>query len=52
MTIGTLRDQVIYPHTHEEQLKRGVSDEELQDYLNKACIYTLMYAVSCVCMFQ
>ncbi|XP_041357147.1 ATP-binding cassette sub-family D member 3-like [Gigantopelta aegis] len=35
MTIGTLRDQVIYPHSHEEQLKRGVSDAELQDTLDK-----------------
>jgi ATP-binding cassette, subfamily D (ALD), member 3 len=29
MTLGTLRDQVIYPHTRAEMLRRGRSDEEL-----------------------
>ncbi|XP_046731888.1 ATP-binding cassette sub-family D member 3-like isoform X2 [Silurus meridionalis] len=35
MTLGTLRDQVIYPDTHEEQIQKGISDQVLLDYLDK-----------------
>ena len=35
MTVGTLRDQVIYPDSHEEQLKKGVKDSVLLDILQK-----------------
>ncbi|BFZ00189.1 hypothetical protein BsWGS_03228 [Bradybaena similaris] len=35
MAVGTLRDQVIYPDSHTEQLKKGVRDEQLADILNK-----------------
>ncbi|PVD23572.1 hypothetical protein C0Q70_16844 [Pomacea canaliculata] len=35
MTVGTLRDQVIYPDSHEEQIQRGVKDEALAEILNK-----------------
>ncbi|XP_043676140.1 ATP-binding cassette sub-family D member 3 [Vespula pensylvanica] len=35
MTLGTLRDQVIYPHTKAEMIRRGqMSDEDLQKFLN------------------
>lgn len=35
MTLGTLRDQVIYPHTHAEMLRRGqMRDEDLQKLLD------------------
>uniref|UniRef100_A0A6B2EGR3 Putative peroxisomal long-chain acyl-coa transporter abc superfamily protein n=1 Tax=Phlebotomus kandelakii TaxID=1109342 RepID=A0A6B2EGR3_9DIPT len=34
MTLGTFRDQIIYPHTHEEMLRRGRSDEDLLSYLD------------------
>ncbi|XP_011307725.1 ATP-binding cassette sub-family D member 3 [Fopius arisanus] len=35
MTLGTLRDQVIYPHTQAEMLRRGnAKDEDLQKYLD------------------
>ncbi|XP_043275306.1 ATP-binding cassette sub-family D member 3 [Venturia canescens] len=35
MTLGTLRDQVIYPHTQAEMLRRGnTKDEDLQKYLD------------------
>ncbi|XP_043077161.1 ATP-binding cassette sub-family D member 3b [Puntigrus tetrazona] len=34
MTLGSLRDQVIYPDTHEEQKKKGTSDRVLKEYLD------------------
>ncbi|KAI8915683.1 ABC transporter transmembrane region 2-domain-containing protein [Gorgonomyces haynaldii] len=33
LTIGTLRDQVIYPDTHEQMKKKGVTDDQLQELL-------------------
>ncbi|KAF5880228.1 ATP-binding cassette sub-family D member 3-like, partial [Clarias magur] len=35
MTLGTLRDQVIYPDTHKEQIRKGISDQVLKEYLDK-----------------
>ncbi len=35
MTLGTLRDQVIYPDTMADQHNKGVSDEELENFLKK-----------------
>ncbi|XP_057178724.1 ATP-binding cassette sub-family D member 3a isoform X4 [Triplophysa rosa] len=34
MTLGSLRDQVIYPDTHEDQKKNGISDLVLKEYLD------------------
>ncbi|KAM7286630.1 ATP-binding cassette sub-family D member 3 [Ixodes scapularis] len=34
MTLGTLRDQVIYPDSHLEMLQRGVTDEDLARFLH------------------
>ncbi|XP_069823815.1 ATP-binding cassette sub-family D member 3 [Dendropsophus ebraccatus] len=34
MTLGTLRDQVIYPDTQEDQKRKGISDKVLKDYLD------------------
>jgi hypothetical protein len=35
MTLGTLRDQVIYPDSHKEQKNKSISDEHLNEYLDK-----------------
>ncbi|XP_077411297.1 ATP-binding cassette sub-family D member 3a [Vanacampus margaritifer] len=34
MTLGSLRDQVIYPDTFEEQKWKGISDQVLKEYLD------------------
>ncbi|XP_053948942.1 ATP-binding cassette sub-family D member 3 [Anastrepha ludens] len=34
MTLGSLRDQIIYPHTRDEMLRSGKSDEDLMKYLD------------------
>lgn len=34
MTLGTLRDQIIYPHTHQEMKRRGKTDADLLSYLD------------------
>ncbi|XP_037528700.1 LOW QUALITY PROTEIN: ATP-binding cassette sub-family D member 3-like [Rhipicephalus sanguineus] len=34
MTLGTLRDQVIYPDSHLDMLRRGVTDEQLARFLH------------------
>ncbi|XP_033007454.1 ATP-binding cassette sub-family D member 3 isoform X2 [Lacerta agilis] len=34
MTLGTLRDQVIYPDTIDDQRRKGISDQVLKEYLD------------------
>ncbi|KAM4023495.1 ATP-binding cassette sub-family D member 3 isoform 2-T2 [Anomaloglossus baeobatrachus] len=34
MTLGSLRDQVIYPDTQDDQKRRGISDVVLKEYLD------------------
>jgi ATP-binding cassette subfamily D (ALD) protein 3 len=35
MTLGTLRDQVIYPHTMEQMNQKGVTDKDLYTFLDQ-----------------
>ena len=42
MTLGTLRDQVIYPDSESDQRQKGISDEDLADFLNKVGVATVM----------
>ncbi|KAJ8891343.1 hypothetical protein PR048_010859 [Dryococelus australis] len=42
MTLGTLRDQVIYPHTKEEMLRRGQTDEQLSQHIERVKLNYLL----------
>ncbi|PNF17697.1 ATP-binding cassette sub-family D member 3 [Cryptotermes secundus] len=42
MTLGTLRDQVIYPHTREEALHRGQTDDDLASHLERVKLSYLL----------
>ncbi len=33
LALGTLRDQIVYPHTREQALQRGFTDEKIMDLL-------------------
>jgi ATP-binding cassette subfamily D (ALD) protein 3 len=42
MTLGTLRDQVTYPHSVDDQARRGVTDQALEDFLAKVQLSYLL----------
>lgn len=42
MTLGSLRDQIIYPHTHEEMKRRGKTDNDLLSFLDIVQLRTLV----------
>ena len=46
MTLGTLRDQVIYPDTMEDQRRKGISDDAIADYLDKVGVAIKLLAVN------
>jgi hypothetical protein len=35
MTIGTLRDQIIYPDSHGDMRRKGIKDDSLHELLDK-----------------
>ena len=37
MTLGSLRDQVIYPDTPQDQKAKGIADVQLEEYLKMVC---------------
>lgn len=43
MAVGTLRDQVIYPDSHLEQVKKGVMDHHLEDILAKVIVVFIIF---------
>ena len=38
MTIGTLRDQVLYPDTKDDMINKGYTDSDLEAFLEKVRI--------------
>ncbi|CAG8507192.1 421_t:CDS:10 [Diversispora eburnea] len=42
LSLGTLRDQIIYPHTVEDMKNRNVTDQNLQEILNVVQLYNLV----------
>lgn len=54
MTLGSLRDQVIYPDTYDEQRRRGISDQVGQNthphfHLHCLCVFLILpYTVPCL----
>jgi ATP-binding cassette subfamily D (ALD) protein 3 len=42
MTIGTLRDQIIYPDSHGDMRRKGIKDNSLHELLDKVQLTYLM----------
>ncbi|XP_041475293.1 ATP-binding cassette sub-family D member 3-like isoform X1 [Lytechinus variegatus] len=42
MTIGTLRDQIIYPDTKEEMVKKGITDKDIEEMIVKVQLANLL----------
>jgi ATP-binding cassette, subfamily D (ALD), member 3 len=47
MTLGTLRDQIIYPHSKEDMIAAGRTDDQLAHLLDQVC-FTHIAQPSCV----
>lgn len=42
MTLGTLRDQIIYPDSKEDMLKRGITDQDLEDSISRVQLTNIL----------
>ena len=42
MAIGTLRDQVIYPDSADDMAQKGLSDDVLQQIMDKVWMFSVM----------
>lgn len=42
MTLGSLRDQITYPHSHAEANRRGCTDEKLREHLKRVQLNYLL----------
>ncbi|XP_071810540.1 ATP-binding cassette sub-family D member 2-like [Asterias amurensis] len=42
MSLGTLRDQVIYPDRHKDMLRKGITDNELEKILDIVNLYPIV----------
>ena len=42
MSLGTLRDQVIYPDRHKDMLRKGITDKELEKILDIVNLYPIV----------
>lgn len=39
MTVGTIRDQVIYPDSIRDMHRKGITDDQLLGYLREVCAH-------------
>ncbi len=42
MTLGTLRDQIIYPDMKEDMIRKGVPDKDLEDSIGKVQLSNIL----------
>lgn len=42
MTLGTLRDQIIYPDSKEDMLKKGITDGDLEDSISRVQLTNIL----------
>jgi ABC-type uncharacterized transport system fused permease/ATPase subunit len=47
MTVGTLRDQVIYPHEWDDMKRRGIRDADLEEILSKVWLQICCHESFC-----
>lgn len=43
MTLGTLRDQLIYPEDTIDMKRKGITDSDLEQILDKVCIFYFVF---------